>query len=171
MFPFSSNSTYDLAKTSLLGVGSKSGRINPSKSMFPWFVIGLVLLHLLATSKTYCSFNLIINDRVISGIRTLVLLTRKVLYLITTPTLSLVKISLKIKESFLCSFNWLEVTYHILIPVWSRIAAKIIALIIQLLKHILSIKILWLFLIFKCSWKGARYPKKLRAGPMQLSKT
>ena len=62
-------------------------------------------------------------------------------------------------------FNWLEVTYHILIPVWSRIASKIIALIIQLLKHILSIKILWLFLIFKCSWKGARYPQKIKNWP------
>ena len=59
----------------IVGVGSRSGRINQSQCKFPSFAIGLVLLLLLAT-KTEPSFHLIVSDGVVSGIRTLFSLDR-----------------------------------------------------------------------------------------------
>ena len=61
----------------IVGVRKRSGRINQSRCTFPRFVIGLVLPLLLASPTTQFSLNR--NNGVVSGIRTLFSLDRKVL--------------------------------------------------------------------------------------------
>ena len=57
---------------------------------------GLVIPLLLLTTKTYCSFHLIVNEGVVSGVMQSVVFTgsQSFTVLITTPTPSLVKTSL-----------------------------------------------------------------------------
>ena len=82
--PFSFDSAYDSVASfhlwssdQIVGVESRSGRINQSQGTFPRFVIFLILPLLLATSTT--SFHLIIYGGVVSGITTLFSLDRKFL--------------------------------------------------------------------------------------------
>ena len=65
------------SENQIVGVGKRRGRINQSLCTFPRFVIGLVLPFLLASPTTKFSLNR--NDGVVSGIRTLFSLDRKVL--------------------------------------------------------------------------------------------
>ena len=77
-FPFSSYSAYDsVVYREISLVGSKGGRINQRQYLFPRFVISLVYPLLLALRQP--SVQLIVSDGIVSGIRTLFSLDRKVL--------------------------------------------------------------------------------------------
>ena len=67
------------SENQIVGVGSRSGRINQSKCTFPSFVIGLVLLLLLLTPTIWFSLDhkRNVSDGVISGIGTLFSLGHK----------------------------------------------------------------------------------------------
>ena len=73
------------SENQIVGVGSRSGRINELQCTFPRFVIGLVFLLLLPTLTIWFSLDHTrnVSDGVISGIGTLFSLDHK---LITTPT-------------------------------------------------------------------------------------
>ena len=79
-----------------MGVESRSVRINQSQCSFPLFVIGLVLLLLLASSKTQFLQHRKPRSRNRNHIyHNVVFVNFKFSALITTPTPSLVKTSLK----------------------------------------------------------------------------
>ena len=65
------------SENQIVGVGKRSGRKNQSRCTFPRFVIGLVVPLLLASPTTQFSLNR--NDGVVTRIRTLFSLDRKVL--------------------------------------------------------------------------------------------
>ena len=67
------------SENQIVGVGSRSGRINQSQCTFPRFVIGLVLLLLLPTLTIWFSpdHTRNVSDGIISGIRTLFSLDHK----------------------------------------------------------------------------------------------
>ena len=71
------------SENQIVGVGSRSGRINQSQRTFPRVAIGLVLRLLLAPPTTHHKL-MIVNDGVVSGIRRIRMLfslDRKVLRL------------------------------------------------------------------------------------------
>ena len=67
------------SENQIVGVGSRSGRINRSQCTFPRFVIGLVLLLLLPTPTIWFSLDhkRNVSDGVVSEIGTLFSLDRK----------------------------------------------------------------------------------------------
>ena len=67
------------SENQIVGVGSRSGRINQSQCTFPRFVIGLVLLLLLPTPTIWFSLDhkRNVSDGVVSGIGTLFSLDHK----------------------------------------------------------------------------------------------
>ena len=82
------------SENQIVGVGSRSGRVNKLQCTFPRFVIGLVFLLLLPTLTIWFSLDHTrnVSDGVISGIGTLFSLDHK---LITTRTPSLAKTNMR----------------------------------------------------------------------------